>query len=42
MPTRRAWKYWGELDAMGGTIILCKTVKENESGVSINANMKVS
>ena len=26
---------------MGGTI-LCKTVKENDSGVTINANMKVS
>ena len=26
---------------MGGTI-LCKTVKENDLGVTINANMKVS
>ena len=26
---------------MGGTV-LCKTVKENDLGVSMNANMKVS
>ena len=38
MATRRAWKHWGEL---GGTI-LCKSVKEKDLGVTINANMKVS
>ena len=31
----------GVIYEMGGTI-LCKTVKENDLGVTINANMKVS
>ena len=43
MPTRRAWIHgYAEVNyEMGGTI-LYKTVKENDLGVTINANKKVS
>ena len=40
MSTHGAWKYWLNYE-MGGTI-LSKAVKEKDSWVTINANMKVS
>ena len=40
MAIRRAWKHWGNYEM--GESILCKTVKERELVVTINANMKVS
>ena len=40
MPTSRAWKHWVKYEIEGN--ILCKTEKENELGVTINANITVS
>ena len=40
MSSHRAWKYWHNYE-MGGTI-LSKTMKQKDTGVTMNANMKVS